>query len=1033
MYQQEAGSHLKEHRAELEGSYRDTIRSFGRVVEIGHTQGVDTPAVRAILARLVAAESLPAEQAAQQHRRLRGELYRELYDDYLLLRRSDVRTLQIILPDGRSFLRLHRPDLVGDRIAEDRPLVEAVIRSSRMREGFENGRVLPGYRYVFPLFSEGRLAAVVDYGLSDDALRGVLGQADPAQTRATRLVLRRDFVESVAHPSVLGLFEPAAMAPGFVVEREGHPLRPKPLQSTTLPLASIDGVLAADETMQRAILEGRPKARFVCLGWIDCHAVVVMPVLDSAGRLAAFFASYRADQDIGGLRWRLALAFALGTLLLLLFVLSVRRGMSSRRRLRTITQHMAEGLYVMDRQGRIIHVNEAACSTLGYSEQELIGQQAHRLFHRYSAGETLAADACPVYKKPISGEVYRGEQEGFATRNGDIVPVSLVASPLREEDSITGAVVLFRDVSKEHEARERLRKADIAFRNLGEAVVLTDAEGSIQAVNQAFTTITGYAEAEVLGRNPRILQSGRHDRRFYERLWETLLSEGRWEGEIWNRRKNGEVFPEWLRITAVYGAADLVLGYVSVFSDVSESRANQERLEHLAYYDGVTGLYNRNAIMDMTATALREAAASGRRLALMYLDVDRFKRINDMVGHQTGDALLRVIGARIQAVLRSDEHVARLGGDEFVMLVHDNEEQSRPTRIAHILLAAIRRPLSLEGRLFHLSASIGIAVYPDDGDEPGSLLKHADAAMHLAKSQGRDVYRYFTSAIAQETTRRFEMEVDLRAALRRDELRLVYQPKVSLTNGAVVGLEALLRWCPPGGQMRAPGYFLDVARDAGLMQPITEWVVHEAVRQCKVWRSSGLACGRMSVNLDVGSCEPRALEGLLLETVHEAGIEPKDLELEIVETAMQSDAETLAFWRRLVDAGFEVSIDDFGTGESSLGRMKHLPISTLKIDRSFVSDLEADADDRAMIRTIIAMTKTLGKSVIAEGVETEAQLRFLMRSGCDAVQGYYLSRPVFPEQLEELLRGHPFESMVARLREPEQEPETPGVVRQLAG
>jgi len=941
-----------------------------------------------------------------------------LYPTYLLLRDSDIPELSLVTPDGRAFLRFNRPDLVGDEIAAERPLLARALRHQTPALGFEHGRPFPAYRGALPVHADGRLVMIADYGLSFQALAHGLRQADRTGADVTRLVLRRDLLAQVAHPSALALFDPVALAPGLVVARPTARVQagaPEPAPEPALPTAAIDERLGGMAAVRRAVVEGRSLALQTCAGVGACAKAVLLAVTDSAGRAAGWLVAYRPAPALDALRGQYLAAFAVGSLLLVAAAGALRRWLASRQRLRTITEHMGEGLYVLDPRGRIVHINAAACALLGFQRQELLGCNAHTCFHVDSGGEQLPEDLCPVRTEPARGRVYRSDAETFQRRDGSRVEVSLVASPLREEDALAGSIVLFRDISAEREAQERLRRVNVAFRNLAEAVVVTDADADIQAVNQAFTEITGYEEAEVLGRNPRLLQSGRHDVRFYAALWRELLGTGRWEGEIWNRRKNGEIYPEWLRINAVLGPGGSVLGYVSVFSDITEQRASAERLRRLAYHDQLTGLYNRGAFMETLRHALHRARGAGDALALLYLDLDRFKRINDTLGHVSGDALLQEIGRRVGGILRPQDEAARLGGDEYVLLLEAIDARTTPARIAHQLLAAVRRPLLLEGRHLHVTASIGIAMFPDDGDDAATLLKHADAAMYLAKQQGRDGYRYFTKAMADEARRRFDLEAALREALAGDRLRVHHQPKVSLSDGRVVGLEALLRWAHPQEGLLAPGAFLDVARDAGLMQPLTEWVLHEVARQCRAWRVAGLQLGRVSVNLDLGVCRPLALEGLLLQTVGEAGIAAEDLELEILETGMGDDLETSALWRRLVAAGFELSIDDFGTGESSLARLKQLPVATLKIDRSFVADIEQDDSDRAMIRTIVAMTKTLGKRALAEGVETEAQLRFLLRTGCDAAQGYYFSRPLPAAEITALLREQPYTAQLKRL------------------
>jgi diguanylate cyclase (GGDEF)-like protein/PAS domain S-box-containing protein len=546
--------------------------------------------------------------------------------------------------------------------------------------------------------------------------------------------------------------------------------------------------------------------------------------------------------------------------------------------------------------------------------------------------------------------------------------------------------------------------------------LVTDANARIQAVNQAFTQITGYREEEVLGENPRILASGRHDARFYEQMWEAIRGVGYWEGEVWNRRKSGETYPETLKITAVRDADQAIIGFVSVFSDITELRAKEERLRHLAYHDQLTGLYNRNAFLQIFEHALHRAQDRQVRLALLYLDIDRFKRINDTLGHVVGDGLLKEVARRIRAALRVQDEVARLGGDEFVILIEDIDEQAATARLAHSLLEAIRAPLEVEGKSLYVTISIGVCVYPEDGTDPTTLLKNADAAMYLAKQSGRDAYRYFTAAMAREADARFELETSLRPALEAGQMRILYQPRVALADGQVIGVEALVRRQHPSEGLLSPDRFISAANETGLMQPLTQWVIGEVSRQCARWRAEGLEVGRIACNLDAGIYHPAALETMLLETVTAAGITPADIELEILETGMLRDLPSQGLWHRLVAHGFDLSIDDFGAGESSLTRIKELPVRTLKIDRGFVRDLETKAEDRSIVHTIIAMTRTLGKQALAEGVETDAQVRFLIEAGCDAIQGYWFSPPVPPEAIPDLVRGNQGRDRLAAVR-----------------
>ncbi|MCF8003042.1 MAG: EAL domain-containing protein [Chromatiaceae bacterium] len=983
------------YRSELERSYEDIVNDYARLITLLNLQSVDVPAVRKLLAQAASA-------SVEERRALRGSLYRALAPTYDLLRSQDLRVLQFVEPDGRSFLRFNRPDLYDDRIASQRPTLAEVIANQQAAQGFENGRVYPGYRYAYPLFQDDQFIGVVDYSLSFDALRRAAqrlgdtasGSDQTGRQSANRLLLRRDLMQKIAHPSALALFETTPLHPDYLVEDDTSSLRDATLVEPKPPwVAALDLNLASDQGIHLAMERGDPFARNTCIGLSRCWAVLVLPVRDSQGQIAASFVSYLETPEYVVQRdWFIGL-FLIVTLVLGFLVLTLRRWISSRQSLRTIGDHMAEGLYVMDRDGRILYSNQAASELLGYSQDQLSRQSAHQLFHLHGEPDDVPASECPVQQAPLRGEVYRSDTEVFRHRDGQRLPVSVVASPLYVEGELSGSVVLFRDLRAEKAAKEKLQTADVAFRHLAEAVCVTDQRASIQAVNAALTRITGYREDEVLGKNPSIFASGRQDKAFYERLWHELLTRGHWEGELWNRRKNGEEFPEWLKINAVRDPSGEIVGFVGVFNDISELRAKEARLHELAYFDQVTGLYNRNAFLEALEEELSQAQASASQFALLLCDIDRFKRINDSLGHAAGDQALKKIAGRIQQVLGPTDCAARCGGDEFGLMMRCLEHPAAPSHTAHALLAALRHPIKIAGKRVDVSASIGIALFPKDGQDSATLIKCANAALLQAKAQGRNGYRYFTAALDDDANSRFELESALRNALRKRQFRVHYQPKVSLVDGRVVGLEALVRWQHPSEGLLNPGRFLAVAQETGLMQPITEWVLQEACRQCKQWQAEGLSVGRISINLDVGFFQPSLLEKLLLQTVRESGIDPQDLEFEILEAAMRDEPEIAEFWRHLVGAGFELSIDDFGTGESSLSRLKHLPFSTLKIDRKFVLDIVEQERDWAMVRTIIGMAKSMGKETVAEGVETELQVRYLINAGCDIVQGYYFCKP----------------------------------------
>lgn len=988
VFASETGQSLALARSELELGYRGAIEGKAELIGAILRQAVSVPAVTGLLSQASGEDARGRQQARESLRRLLAPSFR-------ILEGRDIRELRLILPDRTLLLGLGgRPGKPGDAGAAEQALIAATIETREPHRGFEGSPDSPAFHFAYPLIVSGALVGVADFALPLSAIRELLGRTvlDPG---AYSRVLRAGDLSQPSRESGTDQDAPAASPAANT-----RAARPVPGW-----LATVDQRFAADPALAAAMRAGNAYGTHICLGSAGCYAATAMPLRDSLGRPSAALVAYTVDPAYSARRDRLALIFVLGSLLILAAGAASRQWLVSRQRLKTVTESMAEGLYVVGRDGRILFANPAAVALLGYPREDLIGRDARRLFHLECSAMAAVGGHCAGAELLVDDGVRRDGDARFRRRDGSPIRVSVVCSPLREEGEVVGSIVLFRDVTGELETRERLERADVAFRNLAEGVLVTDAEMRIIAVNPAFSQITGYAESEVLGQTPSLLASGRHDAAFYEDMWRRIAETDAWEGEIWNRRKDGETYPEWLRINTIRRDSGELLGHVAVFSDITELRANEERLRSLSYQDQLTGLYNRASFVDLCDHALIRCRGRGTRLALLYLDIDRFKRINDNLGHVQGDALLEALAPRLRACLRPQDEAARLGGDEFAVLLEDLDSRAMVARTAHEILARMREPILLDGRPVYLSASMGISVFPDDGADTQTLMKNADAAMYLAKQQGRDGYRYFSAAMASEVEQRFELESELRQALELGQLRLYYQPQVDLSNGFVIALEALVRWEHPVDGVREPGAFLDVARDAGLMPQLTEWTLREACRHCGQWRRMGLPFGRIAFNLDAVSVPPAELEPLLMSVVRDAGIAPQDLELEILETAMHPADVDKGLWERLVTLGFELAIDDFGTGESSLARLKRLPVRTLKIDRGFVREIQHQEHDRAIVSTVIAMTRTMGKRALAEGVESEAQLRFLINAGCDAVQGYIFSPPLPAEQIPTLLRS----------------------------
>jgi diguanylate cyclase (GGDEF)-like protein/PAS domain S-box-containing protein len=562
----------------------------------------------------------------------------------------------------------------------------------------------------------------------------------------------------------------------------------------------------------------------------------------------------------------------------------------------------------------------------------------------------------------------------------------------------------------EREAERRRAAAQLAlaakvFEQSSEGISITDADCNIVTVNQAFTTITGYSEAEVLGRNPRILASGRHDKDFYRVMWNAINTGGSWEGEIWNRRKDGSVFPEWLSISRVLDSDGRVTEYIGIFSDITEHKKAEEDILRLAHFDALTGLPNRALLNDRVSHALSIAQRSQKPMAVLFLDLDHFKNINDTLGHHVGDELLVEMAKRLQSLVREEDTVSRLGGDEFVLLL-PTSDVAGAAHVAEKLLETVARRYEHEQHELVITASIGIAMYPEDGEDFEALAKYADMAMYRAKHDGRNRYRFFTQEMQARSSRNLQLENALRRALERGQLQLHYQPQIAVGNGRVIGVEALLRWTHPELGNVSPAEFVPIAEDSGQIAAIGEWVLRTAVRQMRTWMDRGIAPMIVAVNLSAVQFRQPSLPELVTRIVTEENLPPQYLELELTEgVAMDDPLAAIAVMNELHRRGIRMSIDDFGTGYSSLSYLKRFKVYKLKIDQSFVRNLTKDPEDKAIVNAVISLAKSLGLQTIAEGVETEAQLAFLREQGCHEIQGYYYSKPLPPDQLEVFVTG----------------------------
>lgn len=682
----------------------------------------------------------------------------------------------------------------------------------------------------------------------------------------------------------------------------------------------------------------------------------------------------------------------------------------SENRFRGAMSVMLEGLAILSPQGVFIYVNRAAEEILGSVEGSLQGRSITDI-----GLERLAEDGTPLAPEDYPSVISLRENReirnfvlGYRFPDHTVRWVTTNTSPLSiGQEQNPGVVITLSDITQRRRADEQLKLAFEAIRCSGEGILVTDVRQRILSVNPAFEAVTGYSADEVIGKAPADFASNRHDASFFAGMLEMLESTGHWQGEVWNRRKDGQVYPEWLGVSAVQDEDGRPKFYVFIFSDMSERQAAQEHIEFLAHHDPLTGLPNRLLLRDRAEQAQAQAGRLHSRVALMFLDLDHFKTINDSLGHPVGDALLKVVVERLKSCVRESDTISRQGGDEFIILLNDVRDSEAVSRVADKIQQCMGEHIILGEHKLMTSFSIGVALYPDDGQDFDSLLQKADTAMYHAKEAGRNAHRFFTEQMNLQVVEHMTLQTQLRKALDNKEFVLYYQPQVDLHEGKIIGVEALIRWNSPESGLVSPAKFIPVAESSGLIVPIGAWVLNEACRQARAWQDAGLPPFVVAVNLSAVQFKRMDLVNTVINALVLSDLDSQWLELELTESILIQDADaTLDLVRRLKSLGVKLSVDDFGTGYSSLAYLKRFAVDKLKIDQSFVRDLAKDPDDAAIVRAIIQMAHSLKLKTIAEGVEEEEVANLLRLFHCDEMQGYWFARPMPAEQIYEVIRAH---------------------------
>ncbi|MDX8400222.1 MAG: EAL domain-containing protein [Gallionellaceae bacterium] len=655
---------------------------------------------------------------------------------------------------------------------------------------------------------------------------------------------------------------------------------------------------------------------------------------------------------------------------------------------------------------QIIFINRAGRRIAGLEENEDVTRLKITDVHPEWANSILKDVILP---SAIDANFWHGES-ALLHRKGHEIPVSML---LTAHKSQQGELELFstisRDLTKDKRTEAELRILGTAFESQ-EGMMITDATGVILRVNNAFSKVSGYTAEEAIGQNPRMLKSGMHDAAFYAAMWDSIDRVGAWEGEIWNRRKNGEVYPECLTITAVKNPSGTVTNFVTTFRDISTSKAALNEIKHLAFYDSLTGLPNRRLLLDRLGQALASTARNGRTGALLFIDLDDFKTLNDTLGHNMGDLLLQQAAHRMERCIREGDTIARLGGDEFLMILDDLSEleieaAAQTESIGNKILEALNQPYKLGLHEYHNSPSIGATIFSDHNLSQEELLKQADLAMYQAKKSGRNTLCFFDPEMQQAINARVALEGELRTALEQQQFSLFYQIQVD-DNNCATGAEALIRWRHPERGLLPPAQFISLAEETKLILPIGQWVLETACAQLAKWQLDPITRDlALAVNVNAQQFHLQDFAKNVQAVIQRFDINASQLKLELTESLLLEDIKnTIATMRDLKSIGVQIALDDFGTGYSSLQYLKQLPLDQLKIDRSFVNDLASNNSDKAIVRTIIEMAHNLNMEVIAEGVEMDDQRLILVKNGCTHFQGFLFGKPVAIDEFEMLLR-----------------------------
>lgn len=673
---------------------------------------------------------------------------------------------------------------------------------------------------------------------------------------------------------------------------------------------------------------------------------------------------------------------------------------SQKHILDTIFDTVEDYIFFKDENFRYVSCNHSMLKFLGLELKDIVGKSDHDIFSKSKADAFLEHD-----KEAMESKEKFTVQQSILHDDNEIISETILKPRFDKKGNFLGIVGAVHDITNRLKYEERQRFTQNLFENIDEGIMVTNSENLITSINPAFTDITGYMEYEVIGKNPSFLSSKKHDILFYEKMWNEINVKGKWRGEIHNRKKDGQIYPQLLTVSTIKDERNSIVNYVGIFSDISDFKKHQAKLEHMAHHDFLTKLPNRISFEITLGDTIKRAYRHGFKVGVLFFDIDNFKEINDTYGHSIGDKVLIQVSNRIKKLLREGDVVGRIGGDEFVIMVVDIHSKSDLEEIIRKIFHIFKSPFIVEDKIFNISSSLGASIYPQDGEDKETLVKNADAAMYQAKKLGKNNYKFYTSDLTNTLFQKIEMMTDIRRAIKNEEFTLYYQPQFDIVSNKLIGAEALARWEHPIKGLVFPDEFIALAEESQLIIQIGRQLFKKACKDIYRWLDTGVELEdfRLSVNISAVQVAHDDIYKMVKETMEQVGVNPSYIELELTETSIMKDPNgAVALFDDLKKLGLTLAIDDFGIGYSSLSYLKKFAIDKIKIDRSFIMDIPYDKDDIAITKAIIALGKSLNVDVIAEGIENNVQKYFLIEEGCSTGQGYFYSKPIHVKDFEEM-------------------------------